>query len=354
MNHFSFLSFFLTVLLSFLWMSPRAVACDNSSLELLGITDNGTSYDITVRLCIGGGVLGGVSGADDATGTFAFAFYAPGLVINSFPASLTSDTTGCVQPATTFTGSFGADMGVAYINTGGCSYTCVSSTAVCGQPHSDCEILVFNTNILPDSIRLLGAEGNGNPIAGCYPNADMLLNFSALLPIEWEYLHAGQKTNQIQLDWGIIADNRISSFRIERKAPGSSWIRSGQVEAKEGQTAFSWQEEAAAGQWQYRVFALTEAGDMYVSPVAELSVDKIFSLALAPNPAKEEIFLPGTWTPGDHISIFNSHGQEVMSMDISSFSDHINLQTGKLPQGIYSVTANQSGIRKEAKMMILP
>ena len=159
-------------------------ACDASDVQLDSIVPAGNEFDIYVTLCVGGGVLGTTTGADNFTMTFAFGFYAPScqsFCISQFTPSVTGDSTGEVMNAfdagPAFTGNYMTDGTIAYLDNGG-FFTCINATSACGLPHQQCDQYRFRVNAIPDSIRVFGIEGAGNPFAGCFPNSDMLLDLS--------------------------------------------------------------------------------------------------------------------------------------------------------------------------------
>ena len=174
---------FTLVALLFLFLHFTAsslYSCDRSSLNLIGISQAGSGWDIAMEVNIGAGIMGVTTGADNNTNTFAFGFYvncpaSSSFLVNSWtPSFLTSDTTACTNPSALAGPAFGAVQTLAYISQG-CFYTCVTNTLACGDVHTQTDTVVVNVSYTPDSIRLFGVEGQGNPVAGCYPNSDMLL-----------------------------------------------------------------------------------------------------------------------------------------------------------------------------------
>ena len=161
-------------------------ACNNTSLTLDSVVVEGSNYRTYVTLCIGGGITGASRGADDMTLDMAFGFYTSGSsinILNFTPSSVVGDSSGGVMPGTVLGFSaLGADDLVYYAYPGsGPAFMCVSSVNQCGQLHSQCDQYSFLTNVIPDSIRLFGAEGAGNPYGGCFPNSDMVV-FPPMMP----------------------------------------------------------------------------------------------------------------------------------------------------------------------------
>ncbi|MEY3442142.1 MAG: hypothetical protein RLZZ519_423 [Bacteroidota bacterium] len=168
-------------------------ACNLSDFSLTNVTydSNTQEFVISTLLHVGSGRTGNVAGADDDTRTIAFGFYkscAP-ITVNSFlPATLNAIYTGCNMPGTNL-GPQGAPYNsqatIIYIDPGyygnpQCTanpFGCITSTVNCGNVVSAPYNLVFRTSTIPDSIRVFGVEGHGNPLAGCYPDSDMKIDF---------------------------------------------------------------------------------------------------------------------------------------------------------------------------------
>ena len=182
---FSFRQFPRVLLLAlFLYTSWSGKACDMADVQLDSIVAVGNEYDVYLTLCVGGGILATTLGADDMTTTFAFGFYSStcsGLCISDFPPSVTGDSTGNtlmgVSVGPSSIGPSQTDATIAYFANSG-PFTCITSTVQCGHPHQQCDQYRFRMNAIPDSIRVFGIEGAGNPLAGCTYNADMMIDLS--------------------------------------------------------------------------------------------------------------------------------------------------------------------------------
>jgi len=165
-----------------------SIACDRSSLTIDSVVPNGSDWDLTATLCLGAGITGVSAGADGDTKSFAFGFFKTGITISNFTPSVTSDFTGATLPGVNAGAFAGAEASIVYVYST-TPFTCISSTAVCGDVATDCKTYDFTISDIPDSVQIFGAEGNGNPVAGCYgepamsavppaPTPVTLLNFS--------------------------------------------------------------------------------------------------------------------------------------------------------------------------------
>lgn len=200
--------FYIVKKLVFIFLIALFVApsygCHFSWMSINSITDNGSSYTIELSVSLGGGILGATVGADNSTTTFALGAFGDGMttvnLLSYSPSSVTSDSTSCTNPANTFTGAFGADSGILYLGTG-CNFMCVSSTAACGRPHNQVLTITLEFNVLPQSIQAFGLEGAGNPVAGCYGNANTIVYPLLFLPLEWGEFDAFQEGNHVEFSW---------------------------------------------------------------------------------------------------------------------------------------------------------
>lgn len=160
-------------------------ACDRSQMTLDSVVLEGGNYRIYIDVCIGGGISGTVLGADAATLTTALGLYSTDpsfTMLNFTPGSISGDSTGGVYNGGNI-GPLGAPFNtqatIGYSATSALPLLCVSSPTSCGTPHAQCDQYTFLTNVLPDSIRHFGAEGNGNALGGCYMESDMMVEFSS-------------------------------------------------------------------------------------------------------------------------------------------------------------------------------
>lgn len=174
----------LTILISFFFQNTHA--CDRSELQLDSVVQVGNEYDIYLTTFIGAGVSGAISGAENDTRTFVHALYTActdSIVISSFTPTITSDTLGCTMTGFTTSNLFGAQGILGYMDTfGSCpnGFSCVISTAICGLVHTQVTPIRMRVDVIPDSIVVLGLEGNGNPLGGCFPDPDCRVDLSSV------------------------------------------------------------------------------------------------------------------------------------------------------------------------------
>lgn len=347
-------------LLSILCVRPAiAQPCSNSSLTLNSVNAiGGGLFELDVRLCVGGGILGANRGAGGPTGTFAFSFASTGLTVSSFPATVVSDTTGCL-----FSGFdqgaqavLNADVAIIYLAPGGtCDYACISSTALCGFPHSDCEDYVFTVNQIPDSIRAYGIEGNGNPFGGCLNLSSMAIDFTTALEVVWGEVESQWHPNGLTLTWETFREENNAFFVVERSLDLQSWQDRGSVPTLgESSTpqSYTFRDEALRQTTYYRIKQIDQNGQFsYSSRIAVQAHPSLAALSIFPNPTEGELFVRGLPAGRLQLSLFNQVGQEVLTQRTVD-QDQLQLQTAHLPQGVYLMRLQHADFRWQERIVI--
>lgn len=173
---------FLFCFFSLLLVPESSQACNRSYLTLDSTVATGTGeWDIYVTACVGAGITGSSKGAAANTYTFGFVFYSscvPALNLSNFPPTKKGNATGAAYLGYNFGPvgyPFNAQAALLYLNPSYQPFTCVSTTGACGNVHTQCDQYRFRVSDMPDSLRVLGFEGAGNSLGGCYPDADMMV-----------------------------------------------------------------------------------------------------------------------------------------------------------------------------------
>jgi hypothetical protein len=159
----------LLLLASWMMGFPMTIhACDLSNYSLNSITMSGSNYVISTTLCVGAGRTGTVRGADTPTMDMVLGMWraaGPINIVSFTPNSLVSTFIGCnmdgfdigPEPTTFFTEAtlyYLWDPATYPLCTNG--FTCVFSTATCGNVHADCFTITVTVDALPDSLRFFG------------------------------------------------------------------------------------------------------------------------------------------------------------------------------------------------------
>lgn len=330
--------------------------CNLSSVTMTNFTVNpDLSCQITMDLCIGAGRTGATSGADGSTMDLVIGIYAPyALNILSFspndtPPYLESSYTQCELP--------GFDVGPIAgdpFNTQATLYymydpftfpsctngfTCVSTTANCGNVHMDCFTITVTLDAVPDSIRVFGAEGAGNPTASCTFNQDMLIDLATYLNVDWGDLNAlAINEREINVEWETHSETDNDFFTVLRLIPEAhSWEPIGYMDGN-GTTnevvEYSFVDTYPAyGVNYYRIQQTDFNGVTTKSKIftANLEPESFVWEELYPNPVKDELTLNGM--KNKTVSILDSRGIVIETITISSNWQEIGVEM--LENGAY-------------------
>lgn len=337
--------FCLLFTVALVYQLSLAQSCPSSSLTLNSVNVlGGGLFELDVRLCIGGGILGTTAGAGGSTDNFVFSFSGAGIVVSTFPINLTSDSTGCGISGTS-TGPLpviNADEAIFY-TTAACSYTCVSSTALCGHVHVDCKDYLFTVNMIPDSIRVYGIEGAGNPFAGCIFASNMLIDFTSTLDVEWGELSSQWQTDRLQLNWQTTREENNDFFVVERSFDLVSWEERGRVDSRgnsDRPQSYEFFDAPTQERVYYRVKQIDHDGQASYSSRIVVSPQES-ELSVFPNPTQDHLLIRGLPSESQRISLFNQFGQEVIR-EISKNENQHQLSLGHLPTGIYLLRVQHS------------
>lgn len=381
-----------TIKLLFLAMAALMVsgsfasACNLSSITLCGLyksplLNNSFPADsmICITVCNGYGRTGTTKGADNDTRSISFGWrtHRTGFIIRAFsPASVTSGRgfTNCTMPGSNI-GPQGAPYNsqgtIIYIDPGYYGATpcvtqpfgCVTSTTLCGAAAQQCITYRFQVNKIPDSVRVYGVEGGGNPIAGCYPDADMRINFVGLA-VEWGAIDGYTQGNAIKVKWSTLSETNTDMFVVERAAGSASFVQLGTVAAagySSEELHYEFTDLAPMpGANLYRILQVDKEGNSTNSEAVEVNFSGPAGLvwgSVGPNPASDYVNL--TYY-NDHeetmlLSVRDMQGKTVVQQEIESINgaNAVRLTLEKVDAGAYFVTlqgANGKLTRKIAKL----
>jgi hypothetical protein len=365
--------------LIFLLGASSVYACNLTQTTLLSVVPSGGAFTISTQLCVGAGRTGGVNGADGDTQDLIFGFYrqAGPLVITGFtPANITSSFRLCTMPGIA-TGPipfapFNVEEGIYYqffAGNPGCttgfnqSFTCVVSTAQCGNVHSDCFNISITIDQLPDSLRVFGVEGAGNPTSGCYPNPDMMIDFT-ILPVVWASFEGKSLEIGNQLDWKTEQEINSERFEIMRSADGVTFESIGSVASiggnNKGKSYTFLDPNPIQGLAQYKIRQFDFDGRTSESEVLTLTYTPPSQLAWAgvgPLPAHDQVSanFVSEKDRSMELLLVNTAGQVVRHEMIAAKagSNHVELDLSGFAPGMYFMRLQGSDARLDYKLMKL-
>ncbi len=326
--------------------APQSVlwACNNSQVSLLNYTDNGATHDYEIQVCIGGGILGVNQGADNDTKTFAIAVYKSGstVTLSGATPSITSTETGVTMNSTTLGplgAPFNSEEAIGFIHMGGTSFTCISSTALCGNPHADCFTINFTSDVSLDSIRVFGLEGNGNPIAGCTYNSDMKLDFVTPLPVELAEFSGKAVADRIILEWNTFSEVNHDFFTVEHRGPRGDFQPVAFISGNGGPALGAQYQfihhPLAPGIHYYRLAHTDLDGNITLSPVITVQLEELPVTLYSLVPGKEYSVQVSEGSELQRVSLLNMEGRILASIQPSGSGCPLNLT--EFPAGLYWV-----------------
>lgn len=358
------------------------LACNLSSMTYCGITPGGTlvpgfplDSTICINLCVGYGRTGLVLGADNDTRSFFFSFYSslPLTLRGFFPPTVSSPPGVGAGTCTNLGMSlgaqpapFGCDEMVAYIDPGYYGtppcvtrpYACVTSTVICGNVAQQCTTYYFQFNRVPDSVRVFGIEGGGNPLGGCTWDTDMgsVLRLGAPLSSALGSFSGAQVNRTVQLDWSTTIETNLDFFVVERASDAGDWEPIGQVNAAGTSTEtnpYRFVDMAPGnGTNRYRLHILDQEGNSNYSPMVAVRFGAPMGLewgAIGPNPTRDRVRMTFYSDRSETLTLnlYDVQGKVVMSKAILSEvgANEIDLNLLEVQTGAYFV-ALTGGERK--------
>ena len=347
----------------FLLNASPVQACDRSEIALDSVVIGGGFLDIYIQMNIGGGITGSSKGAGGDSHTFAFAYYgSPTLAPITYTASVTSDSTGAVYPSFNAGTAFGSRFTIGYISSG-TPFACISTTASCGGRHTDIKQIHFRVNELPDSVRLLGIEGGGNPFAGCYPDGDMLIDFTTL-PVVWASFEAEAKDNGVALEWSTSSETNNDKFLIQRSTDGLNFENIGEVAAVGNSSKLEKYSYSDAhpmpGTNFYKVVQVDFDGKSSESEVLQVQFEVepgVKWTQVGPNPVQDMMNVGFSTETSQNftLQVIDIQGRVLQSRTIEAFAgqNNLDLDMGQFAAGFYYVQLSSPTVKLDKKILKL-
>jgi hypothetical protein len=336
-------TFILSVSLLLSLVAPQKVAaCDRSQLTFDSLVASGPNYLLYVTLCIGTGRNGIIQGGDQNTGRFSFGFFdsAAGFSISAvapttvtpalFPSTASYSTTAagggifCPPAPNPFNTSCMVNYGPT---TAGRFFGCITNTLNCGDTATQCFQFTFTFNQIPDSMRVYGVEGGNIATNGCFPNADMALDFGGL-PVVWGSFLGSATEAGVSLNWVAFNEDPQGSYRITRSSDGTRFDQIGSVsshpmeENKYGSYQF-FDPNPNLGINYYRLVQVNASGQQTSSEVVQVMFNAPTSTQwnfVSPVPSQGNVTLSFTSPSNQNfsLSVFDTKGALVHSHQISA------------------------------------
>ncbi|MEM7039409.1 MAG: T9SS type A sorting domain-containing protein [Bacteroidota bacterium] len=234
---------------------------------------------------------------------------------------------------------------------------------MCGNAHSQCFQLDFTVDVFPDSIRVFGAEGAGNPVGGCYPNPDMLIDLSGL-PVRWGDISATQRDFFVEVAWQTRSEVNNDYFQVERSADNQAFEAVGEVEAVGQSTSpqdYTFVDRRPKpGSNQYRIRQIDQNGNSEISKVVTVNYVPPSRLDLAgivPHPVSDQALIRylSDRVQSVNFQLYNWKGDLVMQEAWESMpgDNEKTLSLEWMPAGVYLLRLAAGGTVVRDKLVKL-
>jgi hypothetical protein len=374
-------TFFTLLTLFAISGSSKLFACDLTNTTLISVVPSGGNFILNIRLRIGAGRTGAIQGADNDTQDIIVGIYrsaGPLNIVGFTPANITSLFRNCTMPGSA-TGAipfapFNSQEGIYYqYNPGnpGCTsgggtnfaFACVTSAAQCSTVHQNNYLIAITIDRVPDSLRVFGVEGAGNPTSGCYPNPNMKIDFT-VLPVIWADFQGQSTEVGNQLEWSTEREVDSERFEVMRSADGSTFTTIGTVQSQgdkaQGDSYRFVDANPIQGFAQYKVRQYDIDGRSSETEVISLTYTPPARLAwssVGPQPANDHLIANFVSEKARNLDLVlvNTGGQVVLSKQVIAQvgSNSIDLGLNNLSPGMYFLRLQGGDARLDYKLMKL-
>jgi len=334
----------------------EAMACIGGSLTLDNFQPNGSNFDITVTLCMGGGE----GGATDDTDNFFFSFFKTGgITVSSYTPNVTSFISVQYDAYDLGPGTYPAGDGTI-MYTDNCfvpscgPFECITNGG-CGTAHTTCRQFIFTVSTTPDSMRVFGIEGNGDPQAGCYPNTNMRITNFEVLPVELESFSASAGEGGVWLQWRTAQEMNSEDFVVMRSNDGRTFYDIATLPAcgncSLGRNYSFRDNTALPGVSYYRLLMRDFDGSQTLSPIVSVELPYSLPVRIFPNPMDlKQQYLQiaiedGLETEVISLSVFSILGKAVLRKEVEvQGPGNITVKFDHpMPSGVYFVSGSAAG-----------
>lgn len=354
----------IIILFQILLFSFVSISCDRSYVSLVSVAPaGGGNFLITYQICLGEGVTGVNRGGESDTRDFAIGIYsnAPISVSAFTPASVSGTVTGTVQTGGIY-GPIGApynsDETIVYLDLVGIlnAFACVNSSVICGNINSRCDTYSFTSSVIPDSIRVFGVEGAGNPVSGCTYENDMMIDFSTALNVTWQNVKVTDlERNHVRIDWATGSEINNDYFIVQKlENEQHEWLDIATVKGmgtKPGPTEYFYIDKYVSnGLNYYRIKQVDFDGVYSLSKTVSIwkTNEGYIAIELMPNPANDVLTITGA--KGKNYQITSSEAKVVETGFIETNAYNISIEN--IDNGMYFIHLISSENQETVKLSI--
>jgi hypothetical protein len=174
------------------------------------------------------------------------------------------------------------------------------------------------------------------------------------LPVTWLSFTAIKAGANAQLEWRTTHEVNCSLYHAERSSDGINYQAIGTVTCNNtsGNKTYRYTDAAPGnGAFYYRIKQVDANGRFEYSAVQQVNFGSINSIAVYPNPARNQLQITGLRNKSE-INLHDASGRVVLQ--IRSGQPTVQLQIGHLPAGMYQVCITSvTGERMVEKLQIM-
>ncbi len=187
---------------------------------------------------------------------------------------------------------------------------------------------------------------SANPLSAKSDRFYIALRNTAALPVTLINIKAAQKNNGIEVEWTGLNEINISAYEIEKSIDGISFIRKGNISAKNNganMNSYQWFDGSInKGNNYYRIKAIEKDGTFKYSTVVNAKTGKEGNITIAPTlvtagivQVQFENMIKGKY----NINVFNNLGQLITTKTINHAGGSITeiLNVSNMPKGNYQL-----------------
>lgn len=330
--------------------------CEYSHYNLIEVDYTEKGVELYTQLTIGSGTNGQIKGASEGTGSFTFAFYSEEhSVLKAFsPKRIEGKNTGCVNSGIMHLAGFNGANHMLTYSSNECKFTCVNSELKCGPMQLEVYNFKFVFDEVPDSIRVFGIEGNGNPYAGCYNSPKMLLNFSNP-KLGFRGYRAVNRNSSVETIWTVEKGALSKVFEIQRAEDNGEYNTINKVKPHIGSNSkmvYSYLDnDLIPGKYKYRIKHKDWFGNEEMSKELFVKIEANSMLvSLNENSGWIEVKLKKK--KPDDIVLYNFDLEEI-HQDMRLFKGTLKIKNEGLIPGIYHLKISYKNEYSLTKLVVL-
>jgi hypothetical protein len=159
--------------------------------------------------------------------------------------------------------------------------------------------------------------------------------------------------------WSTATEVNNARFEIEKSTTGNEFRKIGSVFVKDG---FSNQvknyqliDSSGSQSAYYRLSQFDNNGTKTTFKPIWIGVQNSGSLIVKtyPNPTKDllQVDISGAGSNGGKVSVYNIHGELILTQEFFGSSDSLNLSLSKVPAGIYHLQIDSDSLKQITKVV---